>query len=340
MGLRLGLVRTIAVAGALAVGSGCVSVDPAAAVGRETTSIPVDELSRRFALGRGLMEGLDPVEPGGRWRAGDTALLGVAEDGNGPSKEWYLRIAVRPPPLIEWDGKTLAPSDSVTFRTSPRGEPRREVTAHFSLVPMKVEVFDGALNLVTETDAMMPEISLRYGLIEHVRQQREGVSMTDPAHNGPMIDGHVTASEVQLRGIAGLLALARFPQFVERVPSVEGLMARMVERPPLLSILANRGVSMSVQLAPREAVEVSPPPGVVGPVYRVPVRVEMNGRKALDCELLLATADPPFGACNGVLGLEAAHPRFVERRVRVRLLAARRGPAGSDEGESPVVAAR
>ncbi len=295
--------------------------------------------SNRFASGAKILEGFDECRPGEEWASGDCILLGIAMDTPGASREWYLRVTALGHEFVRnQEGKAFALRDSVRVRY--RGKEGEEhgawVRVDYDLVPVRVELFDRDATLLSATVAMMPDLCLRHGMIDNIELERSGRgfydSFAESEHGGQTARGageERVAGEEQKRFLAGWLALMKFPDFLHR-KSMGGLLWQLIERPSLISIALSGGVSLGLSLDPKRAELVGDEerlagagPGLTGPVYRVPLHVEVNGSKALECEVLLARAVPPLGPGNGLLAIDAVNPRDAHKRITVRLLAAR-----------------
>lgn len=258
--------------------------------------------------------------------------MGIAADGAGPPREWYLRVTAVADTIQLSSGEKFTARDRVKVtRTEDPSGPR--LVVDFDLVLMAVELFDGAGKKVSASTAMMPSICLQHGLTEFIEQERAGVSIMrteEPLERTP--EGELKATDLQMRNISGWLAIMKLPEFLNRNKSVEGLVRQLIERPGVLSVVMNGGVSMSLQMRGKDAAPVAAAAGMSSPVYEVPMLVLINDRTAMECRLRVAPAAPPLGPCNGLVAIDASNPRDPGKRVSVRLLAARRGAAQAASG--------
>lgn len=285
----------------------------------------------RFAAGRQLLSGPIYSLSGENWRQGDSVLLGIALDAGGEQREWYLRATAVGKVHGEYEGHRFTLNDSVRVRRT--GNEDGWLRIDFDLVAVSVELFDGEARLVSKTTAMMPELCLQFGLSEYIEQSLAGsdpfaASAAAVSENGEMIAGN----DVR-RAVAGWIAIMRIPDFLQRDRGMEQLLWRIIDRPGVLSMIANRGVQMEVGLSGQDATVVSHAIGEAS-AFRVPVSLTLNGRPAVRCEILVTRGDPPLGPCNGLLALDAVHPSDPARRLAVRLLAAHRGMAETPPGEN------
>jgi hypothetical protein len=301
-----------------------------AAVGRALTPPNIAEVEPgRFDRGRELLEGFTVAGEDEHWGIGDSVLLGIAMDAPGISRTWYMRATVLGLPVLQLDGKVFTMSDSARVRMRTPEDELRWVRVDYGVVPVAVELFDGHLELLAENQAMMPDLCLRWGLVEFIELGRGGVGFLDGLDLSA--GGDLVAVETQNRFLAGWLALTKLPDFLHR-DSMKGLVWQLVDRPSLLSIVRSRGVTMSLDLAPELAEEIPSPRAGIERAYRVPMHVTINGEPAMVCSLLLARPTPPLGPASGLLGLDAENPRNPAKRITVRLLAAERSAVTREHG--------
>jgi hypothetical protein len=278
----------------------------------------------RFGTGRSLLRSSvvdEPERNGGSWAPGDAVLLGIAVDAGGEQREWYLRARALGKIFAELDGTPLAMGDSVRVRRAGGGE---WVRIDYDLVRVQVEMFDGRGQLLTSTEALMPELCLQYGLYEYVEQALAGRDAFAPGQVVHDDHGEVLASDDLRRAVAGWIAIMKLPEFLQRDAGMDNLIWRLIDRPSLMSIVTHRGLQMEVGLNGKDA-RPDPAGSAYGPAYRVPLMLTLNGRPAVRCEIVVARGEPPLGPCNGLIAIDATHPGDPARRIAVRLLAARRG---------------
>jgi hypothetical protein len=280
----------------------------------------------RFAIGRRLlpdnsMPRLAGASARDSWLPGDAVLFGVAVDAGAERREWYVRARVIGKIMSEFEGSPFAMGDSVRVRRAGVGD---WVRIDYDVVRVAIELFDGDGHLLSSSEALMPELCLQYGLYEYIELSQQG---RDPFAAGALSygeHGELMADDDVRRAVSGWIAMMKLPEFLQRDSGMEQLLWKLIERPSLLSIVANRGVQMEVGLNGKDARPV-PSGSVYGPAYRVPVLLTLNNRPAVRCEIVVARGAPPLGPCNGLLAIDATHPSDPSRRIAVRLLAAQRG---------------
>jgi hypothetical protein len=276
-----------------------------------------------FPAAPGILSGFDEFRAGQKWEPGDTVLLGIAADGRGLSRRWYLKaVALEQPRVTSGAGGERLPMvESAEFTYLDQHGVKQRMMAVFGLVPVQVDLFDERGARVSRTIAMQPEDCMRYGFTDMIELGRQGKHLYDDL---PRVqEGQLQlAGEPQIRLLAGWLALSRMPGFLQR-KEMGGVFSKLIERPSLLSLALGKR-SISISMPPHEPTpEQHPPVAVPGPVYRMPLLVDVSGTLAMRCELIVAPPTPPLGPCNGLLGIDAVNPRDPSKRVTIRLLAAR-----------------
>lgn len=317
------LLPMLSLSAAMLVGAAGCSVAP-----RQTAELEIRHVAPvepdRFAAGRELLTGEMAPQTGEQWLPGDSVLLGVALDAGNIQAEWYIRATAVQKVTMSLDGHSFNLRDSVRVRRS--GSEDEWVRVEYDVVVVEIELFDSRAQLLSMTSAMMPEVCLQHGLYEYIEQTLAGVN---PFETGAVLldhSGELLAGEDLRRAVAGWIAIMKLPEFLQRDRGMEQLIWRIIDRPGLLSILANRGIQMEVGL---NGADARPEYFGIGKqtAYRVPVALSLNGRQAVRCEIVVTRGDPPFGPCNGLVALDAMHPNDPSQRLAVRLLAAQRGQA-------------
>lgn len=142
------------------------------------------------------------------------------------------------------------------------------------------------------------------------------------------------------RGAAGGgLALGEFFAIAQRTPGLREIVAEVVERPSLWSFVNVSRVGVGFHwAAPSKVVSRFDAqawgwPAV--PIYRGASVLALNGKVAARVALFVTAPQPPLGTCAGIAGFTVEPPNLPDRRVEMRVLAARRGhPANSPTAES------
>lgn len=125
---------------------------------------------------------------------------------------------------------------------------------------------------------------------------------------------------------SSLFALLRVVQGSDDLSKV---LWSVVEKPNWVGVLF-RGGNVALSIAPlfEKAESVSaklPDPLASIPAARYPMNVDVNGTRALDCEITVCPAGPPLHMLGGIVRLVGMHPTRRERRVTIDVVGAR-GP--------------
>jgi hypothetical protein len=59
-------------------------------------------------------------------------------------------------------------------------------------------------------------------------------------------------------------------------------------------------------------------------LYRFPVVIDLNGKPALRCTLIVNSPRPPLLTCAGIVGVAAEPAESSDKRIEIRVVSARR----------------
>jgi hypothetical protein len=259
-----------------------------------------------------LVQGFDPCEPMAEWRLGDQVLFGL-EVWRGTEVERRLlqlevvgrsgrpRIDLRDGRFVEGH---LTQRTTVNLRRADGS-----VAEHaLAITPIEIEVssFDAAGDGAVGSEVTLYEELLRTGLLPLATEGDE---------------------QQLLRSSLLLLLLQRLGN---ADPTLGSLLFTVVDPPSVFSVIWHFGVEITLQSdagRPGTAPAGVPAPG---PVHVLPLALLVNGSPALYADLVVADASSPFALAGGVLAAVARHASDPQRIAVLRLLAARRGPAGPE----------
>jgi len=119
-------------------------------------------------------------------------------------------------------------------------------------------------------------------------------------------------------------AQVEFLQLARQTPGFEDILKATLDLPSIWTVLRTRnfGVWFSYdwkRLERRDGAAY----GVSAPVYSLPFKLTMFGRHVANGEWLATAAWPPFLASAGILGLMVSPPEKPEKRLEMRVIAAR-----------------
>lgn len=282
----------------------------------DAAASPLD--TRDFPAPARLLQGFDRRDATGAWRAGDAVLFGLRLRKDGGVRNWLLQLRLLDP-LLEAEGDGEAPAVDWWLRINGQQE-------HFASRMCRVEavVMDEAGAVLGRSEPRLPRDFLDSGvaaaceLVE--RRLPEGL-------RGAIEPDKAVVLPVRTRELAQATVCAvSLLQVVQEDDVLAPLLWQVVEKPSLWSVISNLGAS--VVLRPqfhRTMQRTSPLPGNYDPTWSLPMELEVNGRPALDIELLVADPSPPFALCGGLFGARARHPEDPELEFSLLLLSARRG---------------
>jgi len=265
--------------------------------------------------------GFDPPGTGesrGVWEGWRQLFRLRLEDGD-RSRTWWVLTGV--PAEVE-------PTErSMTFTMTLDGI---EETIGSRLTPVSVWVEEEG-----EEDLHVSVVELPRPFLEHGAFELCQVFLARPAGDGATAP-ELTHEEKRMYFVcaSSFVALLRV---IEGSRDLSDVLWSVVQKPSWLGVLL-KGGDVSVSIAPRFEEVVSapaelPPPLESLPACRFPMSVDVNGTRALDCQLTVCPPGPPLQLSSGIVRLVGTHPERRERRVTLELLGAH-GPAAAS-GTSP-----
>ncbi|MCA8964910.1 MAG: hypothetical protein H6838_11270 [Planctomycetes bacterium] len=274
---------------------------------------PASLTAAEFPGAARLLDGFSPFTFASEWVPGDTVLYGLRLRRGDQQQRWLLRLH-----LDEVD----AGGAPLRWDLQVNGGLQRFESA-LSRVTATVADADG--NVLGGSRPQMPRDFLARGFApacEQVRAYREDHPEAEAGQ------GFYEGVDARLLAEAVVSAMALLDT-VRNDPLLSPILWQVVQRPSLLSVIGNLGVSVVVQPRFLRATETVPPISEMphGAVWRVPIDLFVNDAPALVAELVVGTSLPPFGVGGGILAAIARHPSDPEVEFEVLLLAARRGAA-------------
>ncbi len=338
--LRLALLLALAL-------SGCCSPEPIAPLDPSILAPGAAEeaaLSERFRKMRLPFEGFAAVEPEGEWRVGDELLYGVEYSDGDERDAWILglRVMSRPFPVGELmvllgndsEESTVSVHRGAQFSielTDSRGRVHR-FTSDSILVA--ASTFDESGEQLEQKISVVPQAYLTGGFREACELFRDGAF---PAGSADSLSEDEVGryGEALASALAAMLTLFRT---LEQNEAMAKILWKIVDRPSVFSVIVRGGATAN--LSPRfELSEVETrdlsgrPPHAVA--HRFPIDIDVNGKAALRALLSIVDSDCPLRVGAGLLAIDGQHPRNPDRRVRVRLLATRRGAEVGEQESTP-----
>lgn len=292
---------SILVALLVAMAAGCRTVR----VSDSAAAAPAALAEPGFPAAASILSGLDIDPDAGPWRIGDSTLLGITVARAGEQSTLYM--------LTELVAPSAGTPNYVMETTTARGV----VTYSSPMCRTRIRLFDASGTQIQESDGAIPTMILNCGPYETAAANIERVGRGGAAEMDPGLED---------RACIGFITFLAFGESSGKNRLLADLISRVVRRPPLLSLLTNRTIAISIA----ETIPVRLPDrpltgGGALPVSSVPLRVEIAGSSAVGAALTLAPSCPPIGLVGGILAADIRHPSEPGTWAQVRLLAARRG---------------
>jgi len=133
---------------------------------------------------------------------------------------------------------------------------------------------------------------------------------------------HLTDEEARTVG-SRFVAMFEFLKMVRRTPGLNDLLAEIIRRPSLFSLIRHRGVRADFKMHGEALVPASAWPQHDQPIYRFDLETRLNGRLAMNSILVVSEPRPPLLPTAGLLGLMSTPPYHRDLRMDLELLAAR-----------------
>jgi hypothetical protein len=135
---------------------------------------------------------------------------------------------------------------------------------------------------------------------------------------------HLTPEEERL-DFGVYFSIATFFNAATEVTAFRKVLEQVVNEPSLWSIITHRGVRMDLNFWWMNVRAVGP--GRIGaplPAYQFPIEGYLNGAIGAKATLVVCTPRPPLETCAGIMAMCIEDPTDQNRRLFIRILAARR----------------
>ncbi len=261
-----------------------------------------------------LVTGFDPLEEEALWHAGDHALFHVTSvDGDEVTERWMRVEVLEPRGTNGSDGSLHSQGAARSYDFTANGQPR---TIHVPLLDVAIDVYGDDGSLLAADRAEVPETFLTRGFAPMARATLSG---------WPKPGATDSASPEDVDGILSWLALTTYLELIQASAPLSSLFWDVVDRPPFWSLLGGVRLSITDPGTPTRSrqVELAPPIGSL-PAWSLPLALDLNDGRAVDIELVVVEARPPFLISGGMIELVAKHPK-KPREVRIELVSSRRG---------------
>lgn len=331
---------------ALLLSAGFLGPLPAAASPRSPLAISPFRAVTDYAAKHGVpVAGIAFTPENGPAQPGDEVVHLLELQQPGMLRQWLVRITAGDPGL-EKGRRVSIPDDTIHTSTG--------LELRYTNTPAVLEVefigpfedgTDGGTQAVTRRGrAVVSAESLEVGLGRYCesslgiagRLKEAGIEKPVYYGVGRPLKPEAIASGRQAAAVFGLtpeeerlafsvyFALRSFYQAAAEIPTCRDVLEPILQKPSLWSVAGNLGVHTNFEYG-WQMVRVldSPPLPLSAPVHVLPVRLALNGQPALQASLAVTDTRPPLRNSAGIVALVAEHPTDGDRRLFLRLLAAR-----------------
>jgi hypothetical protein len=297
------------------------------------------------------LSGSDSAGEPGVLNPGDSfaAVVTLCEKG-GKRTQWLLyltALADKPKesekpsePIVLYSGR----SNRFEFASSP-AQVRLETIGPFTGTPSKKTKVQQQSETFTLDKGL-----LSLGLDQAARSVWRAVQANESGHfyfdSQPpnakqMAEAGRVAEKLQLtveeeRALAGgIPALFSYFDVVQHTEGLEDILLKVVRKPSLWSIIRHIGVTVNLRFELKQITPAAPNSWgslTSGPLYYVPLAVELNHQLALTVTFAVTNPRPPLLSCGGIIGMLAERPGDKETYLTLRIVSARLAPSPrSDE---------
>lgn len=118
-------------------------------------------------------------------------------------------------------------------------------------------------------------------------------------------------------------ALNQFLAIAQNTPGLEELAFKVMDLPPVWALLGGGGTGFDLDPKNITRFDTAEWDMSSSPAYRYPFAYTLKGTRSLQGIFFFASPAPPLQACAGIIGLIAQSPKHPEKRLELRVLAAR-----------------
>jgi len=292
-----------------------------------------------------VLDGIDAAGDRG-WQTGDRVLLGLRLQKESGTERWLMLLTLQsgkglrgvahlegqPPTTVE------LPTEVVWHYQATHDGKSFDLAVKSRLLPVKVAVFaaDSGQELGGSL-IMLPADLLGDGVMAAAAQQSAMAAEVARGVEPPRLADVAAVERVMAPSARAVMAMMSVLRVVQEDSVLAPYFWQVVEKPGLLSVIANFGVKVDGWFQLDRAVPAASGPAHLQswlPGMVVPVRVDVNGAPALFTDVLAVAPTRPLALCGGMIAAEARHPSRPEVQFAVVLLAARLGqPAGATAGQ-------
>jgi hypothetical protein len=327
-----------------------LAADPAPFTHDPLTALPLAPSLVAYARASGIpLSGIQLAPAGTRPVPGNSVTLLITLVKGGGIQQWLARIAIDQ--LTARDQASPAIPDAVIHTSTG-------LTLRYGYSPEALRVrFCGPFAVVAvpgapaapaakerETRTIVNGDYLQQGVAQYCesgieivrREQAANVSsLIYYAGSGPITpaaaaQGRKSAAQINLSpeeerlSFSVYFALTTFFNAATRIPACRAVLEEVADKPSAWSFLKNSGVRVDSKYAWND-VQTIPAnrANLPLPAYELPVQLILNGKAGIKATLAVMEPRTPLQGCAGIFAMCLEHPKDPNRRIFIRLLAAR-----------------
>ena len=283
-------------------------------------------------------------------KPGDSVTVLVTLSENGQRSQWLLHTQIA--------GES-APSNGVMVIYNTFGN-KFEFPSHPTAVSLRtVGPFIEAAQKVPRISEERAELKLDKGFLGlgldkaaaavarlDLNKKRKGSFRSgtvqfpeDEIKNSKAFAAEWNLTPAEERSLGGTFpAVLSYFKIVQEVDSLENILAEVIDRPSLLSLAANLGISniefnwQGARRSPMQSSAWGMSDDI--PIYEIPMILMLNKHPSLNITMIVTAPRPPLLTSAGILGVLGEKPGKSEPYLTIRIINARLAPRSNAHGSN------
>jgi len=307
---------------------------------------------KKYQTGDQILSGFDALADGGELEVGDQVLLSIEVDRGREHVLWYVELEfwgeevngpigreVRGHREIA-EGENSAEQREVFEYSTKRTEDGSEVRVELAIVRVRLSLFDESVELLGRSLVPIPREVFGLGPFdscEFVHELEFVRSGSGAGYFGSKMEslGDADRARLQLSFGSGIITILSLAGTIQQSEALAGLRSSpwidIARWPSLWSMISHVGMRLTIEpnffLAWPALYDWPGNDEAIG-AFEFPMAIKVNGEEALRCRMVVTRPTGPLRLFAGIVYFEAVHPDNPDNRVRVQILAARRGSRG------------
>lgn len=306
----------------------------------------------KYRTGDQILSGFDALEEGAELEGGDQVLLSIELDHGMEHVLWYVELEFSSEELngpvdrelrghreIE-AGKNSAEERKVFGYSTKQMDDGSEVGAEFPIVWVRLSLFDESVKLLGRSFVPIPREAFALGPFdscEFVHELEFGWSGSKAGDFGSKMESVGDSDRARLQSSfgSGIITILSLAGTIQQSEALAGLRSSawidIARRPSLWSMISHVGMRLTIEpnfFLAWLALYDWPGNDEAIHAFEFPMAIKVNGAEALRCRMVVTPPMGPLRLFAGIVYFEAVHPDKPGYRVRVQVVAARRGSRG------------